>query len=295
MAIGLAFAVRTPGKTFVLAHVVHDLRPAEEAHADRDAAGALANDLGVSFAEASITARGRGGNLEAWARRERYAALARLAKEHRCSYVATAHHADDQLETVLMGLIRGAGPAGLAGVAESRPLHGVHLIRPLLDLTGEDCRGLCRLAGWSWREDRTNRDTTRLRAALRATVLPELERLRPGASRRAARAAGLMREASRVVQERVEGLVVGPDGARWTWSRAELRQEPAIVVGGVLRRAAEDLRGGAGRDRIGSRLTGPIVRFIRGKGTDPKRFAWPGVEWSVNAHTVTIRRSGVNG
>lgn len=291
MVIGLASALSAPAEVLVVAHVVHDLRPAEEAHADRDAAAALAADLGLPFVEAGIRARGLGGNLEASARRERYAALTRLAREHGCGYVATAHHADDQLESVLMSLIRGAGPAGLAGTAETRRLGGIRVIRPLLDLTREDCRRLCGSAGWAWREDRTNEDTTRLRAALRARVLPELERLRPGASRRASRAAGLMREASRLVDRRARALLAGPDGPRSTWTREELRAEPAIVVGALLRAGAGAARQGAGMDRIGARMLMQVVRFIRGRGTDPKRFAWPGIEWLVDAHRVSLRRT----
>jgi tRNA(Ile)-lysidine synthase len=120
LAIALASAVSKPRMQFVVAHVVHDMRAEDEALADRDATKGLAARLGLEFVESRVRLRGLSGNAEAVARRLRYAALKQLAEDHGCGFIATAHQADDQLETMLMKLIRGAGPRGLAGVAPSR-------------------------------------------------------------------------------------------------------------------------------------------------------------------------------
>ncbi len=296
MVLALAAGAASPEKTFVVAHIVHDLRPAADALADRDATRELAEALGIPFVEARVNVRPEGGNAEAAARRLRYAALERLASEQRCPVIATAHHADDQLETMLMALVRGGGPRGLAGIAECSRRGGLRLIRPMLGMTRADCERLCREAGWPWREDATNKDASRLRAALRQRVLPVLEAIRPGASRRAARSAGLFGGAAALVRERAQGLIErGECDLGFAWGRRDLRREPAIVVGEVLRRAALCLADGRNADRLGSNLVMPVVRALRGRCTDPRRFQWPCVEVSVDAHSVRVHRTQPRG
>jgi tRNA(Ile)-lysidine synthase TilS/MesJ len=108
LVLGLAAAVSEPADLFVVAHIVHDMRTPREALADRDSARDLAATLGLPFAEDHI--RVKGGNAEANRPPPPLPGLAALAKTHGCPYIATAHHADDQLETILMGLLRGSGP-----------------------------------------------------------------------------------------------------------------------------------------------------------------------------------------
>lgn len=302
LVLALASGVPDPGGLLVIAHIVHDLRPAAEAEADRDAVAALAGALGLPFVEGRAEVRGQRQNLEAAARRCRYAELARLAAEHDCPFIATAHHAGDQFETMLMGLIRGSGPRGLRGVAPSRAVGeaGARLVRPMLDLTRPDCERLCRDAGWDWREDATNRDTTRMRAAVRHGVAADLERLRPGASRRAARTAALLGDAAAIVRDRVRDLWNQREGtegdtAVWRWPRELLRRERPVVLGDLLLRAVGDLRGGVGRDRIGARQIEPAVRTIRGRGAERKTFGWSGIDVVVTAHAVTVCRKDGNG
>jgi tRNA(Ile)-lysidine synthase len=278
LALALAAAVPAPRAVFVIAHIVHDLRPAEESLADRDAAAALAEALGLPFVEERIAVRSSAGtreNLEAKARRLRYQALAEIAARHNCHFIATAHHAQDQLETLLMAMLRGAGPRGMRGAARSRqvPETGVRLVRPALDVESEELRRLCRDAGWAWREDLTNADVSRLRAAVRHRILPLLEELRPGVARRAGRTARLMAEADHLVSAESRALLDGGLAERgFAWERVALRERPAIIIGAVLRAAAAELARGAGRDRVGLRVLGPMIRAIRDRGTDPRRF-----------------------
>jgi len=232
----LLLALRAATRRLVVGHVVHDLRPAEECEAERDRVRELADALGLPFLEARVIARraeGEGGgthgprNLEARARRLRYAALAEMARASGAAFVATAHHADDQLETLVMALLRGAGPQGLRGIAPCRRLEGgpqedltahkpgssggVWLIRPMLSVRRAEAEELCRRCGVQWNEDPSNHDSSRLRAALRHGPLRKLAELRPEGARRAGRTAELMREAAMLVQERVE-RVFGPCG-----------------------------------------------------------------------------------
>lgn len=289
MVLALAAAAGARQR-IVVAHVVHDLRPASEALADRDAARSLANVLGLEFVETSVSVRAGPGNAEARARRARYAALARLAREHGCGFVATAHHADDQLETMLMAILRGAGPRAMAGIAPRRRLgglDGILVIRPMLDLTRAEMQQACRRAGWAWREDLTNQDATRLRAALRVRVLPVLDEIRPDAARRAARTARLQSAAARLVTRHARPLAARAtrsDGA--VWNAAELRDLPAIVLGEVLRLAARRVAGSRGADRLGVRAVGAVVRAIR-DGTAGE-WAWSGLRVAIGKGLVRM-------
>ncbi|CAG1003293.1 tRNA(Ile)-lysidine synthase [Phycisphaerales bacterium] len=279
----------------VVAHVVHDLRPRRQAVADRDAAKRLADRLGLRFCEASVRVRGRAGNPEANARRLRYAALARLARKHRCTYVATAHHADDLVESVLMRLLRGAGPRGLAAMRPSRPLDGdsraaIRLIRPLLGVTRADAERICRVAGVPWQTDATNTDTNRLRAAIRARVLPTLRSLAPGYEARVVQAAAMLGQAADLIGARaghVRGLAKAGEG-RLVWERAALRRRRAIVLGECLRRAAIEL--GASADQLGSRVVDPVVASIVSASGERKEHQLGGVLAVVDRDGVRLGR-----
>lgn len=292
LVLALAAAVSRPARIFVLAHIVHDLRPPVEAAADRDAAASLAAALGLPFAEAAIRVRDAGGNAEGVARRLRYEQLEAMAAQHGCPFIATAHHADDQLETLLMGLIRGAGPDGLRGVALFRPSpHGTHrIIRPMLSVPHAEAERICRDAGWRWQEDLTNLDTTRLRAAVRHLVTPELRAIRPDIARRAARSACLLGDAAGLVHDRVLQLWAKREdtGGGVVWRRDVLRAERPIVLGALLRHALQRLRGSTGRDRLTFRRLEPVIGAIRTPSGELKSFELAGAAIEVSAGRVVV-------
>lgn len=297
MALVLALALTTP--EVVVGHVVHDLRPRPQALEDARAVQELAARLGLRYAVMEVAVGP--GNAEAGARRERYAALTTMARAHGCAFVATGHHADDQFETLLMALLRGAGPAGMRGIAPRRTLaQGIQLLRPVLGCTRAEAEEACRTAAVTWRTDATNFDVSRFRASLRHGPLAALLALRPGAARRASATAGLMRDAALVMEERIElaaGRAAGGEGAHAArvgpWSRAALRAEPLSVVAGVLRRGALERTGLKHADAMGSRVLLQAARAVRDEGTDPRRFDWPGrVVVRVMAREVTLEGPG---
>ena len=104
-----------------------------------------------------------------------------------------AHHQDDQAETVLMHLLRGAGANGLAGMRAAGPFAGGLMLRPFLELPKEELRKALRDWGIPFREDASNQEAMTLRNALRLQVLPLLEELSPGCGGRIARTARLLR------------------------------------------------------------------------------------------------------
>jgi tRNA(Ile)-lysidine synthase len=291
-ALSLALAAAAP-EAIALAHIVHDMRPPEQAHADRDAVRDLAAHVGVPFVEGVAQARERGGNLESAARHARYKALGVLAGGQ-YPYVATAHQGDDQLETVLMRLMRGGGPRGLAGIRASRLLPGfpVRVIRPMLGVTRADSERICRVAGHGWCEDATNRDTTRLRGALRASIIPRLKRLAPGVVSRARTSGELLAEAAELVDGNAGALMARGTplkGGGWSWERAALRAESPLVLGTMLRLAAAKLTEDVGLDRLAWRLVKPVVNAIADASTEPRRFEWRGVDVVVTSRSVEVR------
>lgn len=169
-ALLLALAALAPARGWrvTAAHVDHGLRGAESA-ADRDEVARLADALGVAFVERRIVLD-PGPGLEARARRARLGALGALAAERAATWIALGHTADDQAETVLLRLLRGAGRGGLAGMRRTRG----RLVRPLLEVTRADVRRFLAERGVPFAVDRSNADLRHARNRVRRLVLPVL-------------------------------------------------------------------------------------------------------------------------
>lgn len=158
--------------------VDHGLR--REAARELDLAEGYAAGLGVPFGRTAISL-GRGGNLQARARAARYEALAAAAKSAGARAIATAHHADDRAETVLLRLMRGAGPAGLAVLPPRGRLNDEQdLVRPLVRARRAAIRAHAARHRIPFAEDPSNEDPRYLRTRVRRELLPLLEELSPG-------------------------------------------------------------------------------------------------------------------
>ena len=292
LVIALAVAAgRDAASTLTVGHIVHDLRPPIEARADRDAVAELARRLQLPFAEAAVWVQGVPGNAEANARRARYAALAALAQERGVRFIATAHNSHDAAESVVMALLRGAGPRGLAALAPSRRLNaGSVLVRPMLAVSPVEARRLCAAAGWRHAHDATNDDLTRLRNAVRREVIPVLLALKPGAEHRIAAAARRCKEAADTVSGRALRLIKsGRTADGYRWPRSRLRAASPAVLGDTLRRCAAAVAGPGTLDKLPARAVEAAVRLIRAEQTDPKSVRWSGVTLHVTAQTVEIK------
>jgi tRNA(Ile)-lysidine synthase len=176
-----------------LAHLNHQLRPSaarDEAFC-RDMASRLGLGIRVDAADVQSFAANTRKSLEDAARRLRYEFLDRAAAHFRADRIAVGHTRDDQAETFLMKLMRGAGLPGLAGIYPSRG----PVIRPLLDVARADLRDYLGSKGEHWVDDETNDDIYLFRNRVRHVILPELDRAFGGATRpNIARAAALIRE-----------------------------------------------------------------------------------------------------
>ncbi len=157
----------------VMAHGVdHGLRP--EAGRELDLAEELAGSLGIPFARSELSVRS-GPNLMHRARRARYAALRAAAREGGAAFIATAHHADDRAETVLLRLLRGAGPRGL-GVL---PAQAGDLLRPLIRVRKQEVVAHLTRHRLAFARDPSNDDRRFLRVRVRHELMPLLESLSP--------------------------------------------------------------------------------------------------------------------
>ena len=165
----------------VLAHVNHRLR-GDESDGDEQFVQQLpalwqAPDVKclTTRIEIAAVANAESENLEATGRRERYRWLAQVAQSENAAWIATGHTADDQAETVLFRLLRGSGVMGLRGIAESRPVESVRLIRPLLVVRRQQVLNYLREHQLAYRTDSSNRDLRFTRNRLRLELLPRLE------------------------------------------------------------------------------------------------------------------------
>lgn len=185
----------------IAAHLDHAMDPGSAARS-REAAR-LASSLSVPFVTArrNVPALRRAGESpEAAARRVRYGFLEEVRWETGSRFIATAHHQDDQAETVLLRLLFGSGVSGLSGV---RPVHGA-IVRPLLSLPRAELARAVDAAGLSPVDDPTNRDLSAPRNRLRHGVLPRLAAEDPA---RLARLAGKAARATEAVERRLAAVL----------------------------------------------------------------------------------------
>ncbi len=182
-------------------HLNHHIRP-EEADEDEAFCRALASRIGVpvlvSHADVPSLARARGVSLEVAGRDARRAALLEFAAPCGADRIATAHTLDDQAETVLMRVLRGAGLSGVSGIEP----HKNPLIRPVLSLTRSQLRAWLESRGERWREDSTNQDLANPRNRTRHELLPYLRaHYNPSVELALARLADLARHDNRLLHE----------------------------------------------------------------------------------------------
>ncbi len=169
----LLLALHTMGHQVIAWHVDHAW------HTDSSCqAGTLrkkAKTWGIEFHSVRIAAPSV-RNREAMARKARYAQFSTWSISQDVGVVCIAHHRDDQAETVCMRMLQGAGVSGCAGMRPERIMHGLHLIRPLLNVSRAELKDALRQAGAGWLEDASNRDTSLMRNRIRHRLFPAMQR-----------------------------------------------------------------------------------------------------------------------
>jgi tRNA(Ile)-lysidine synthase len=267
-------------------HVDHGLHRASASHAAFVARIAAAWGLPVSVRRVAVRdlARRHRLSVEDAARRARYRALQQVARRVRASHIAVAHTADDQAETVLLWLMRGAADP-LAGMPSVRALDGLQVVRPLIDVWRSDAEAYLVAEGVPFRHDPTNRLRGPLRNRVRQDLLPRLAGYNPGVKavlRRVAEQAAddaalldrLARDAARAAVRR-RGRQVRLSAARLRELPVSLQRRVAyaalVAAGGNNRALAfvhiERLREMAASGRVGDQADLPGLRAERRDGT----------------------------
>lgn len=164
--------------TLKVCHVEHGLR-GSEALTDAELVERFCNQLQLDFVRCSVDVKTfcqlQGCSVEEGARLLRYEALKAEARKLGGAIVVTAHHRDDQVETFLLKLLRGAGPEGLRGMQPLSRRGELLLCRPLLNLGRRELEEYCRTAGIVYCQDSTNQDCHYTRNRIRLQLLPQLE------------------------------------------------------------------------------------------------------------------------
>lgn len=302
LTYALQYLGRSRRLTLTLAHLNHRLRGRR---ADEDArfVSELAWRLGLPCIQAQEDvrrwARRSGISIEMAAREARYDFLAREAGDLGANVIATAHTADDQVETILLKLARGAGPQGLGGIPYAVEWDGLRVVRPMLDVTHRQAVGFLRDHRLKWREDETNDDLHFLRNRVRHEILPLLEsRLNPRLRAAILRTGELMRAenewldavAARLLKQcledpragklRVDKLARLPLGARRRVLRAWLVAgglEPEHVDFGVVDSVERLVQGERGTRAVAVGGARKVVRRYRSLSLERAASGRPGV------------------
>lgn len=204
LAVHAAYLARQTGQVLHCFHIHHGLQPLADAWQAQT--HRLAAILGVSCHSVRVEVDlGQGDGMESAARDARYQALAKLAEQVGVRQIWLAHHRDDQAETVLLRLLRGAGPLGLAAMAPTSVRDGIVYVRPWLDVSRSrilaSAAAFAQATGWEPVQDPTNLDPAYTRAAVRRQLTPALDERWRGWQGVLARHARQSRELASLVAE----------------------------------------------------------------------------------------------
>jgi tRNA(Ile)-lysidine synthase len=224
--LDLASSIAGAGAVTAL-HVNYGLRDA--ADEDERHCAAVCERLAVPL-ELRRPRRPESGNVQAWARDERYGAAAALALELDGD-VASAHTATDQIETILYRLASSPSRRALLGM---RPRDG-RLVRPLLHFTREDTTAWCQERGLGWRDDASNDSDDYARGRIRGTLVPALRAVHPAAESNVLALAAVLRDEAEVLDALVDDALGGAGSV----SLSALRAMPGALRRLVVQRLAD--------------------------------------------------------
>ena len=207
------------GIELLVAHFDHGLRPRED-EAETRFVHDLALSMGLSFEseKGHLTAETGGVSIEEKARDARYAFLEDLSNRHQAKKIAVGHTLNDQAETVIMRLLRGSGPSGLAGIP---PVRDKKIIRPLIDISREEILSYLKAGNLSYVTDSSNLQRVFLRNRIRLDLMPRLLDYQPRLIEHLGRLAQLLRD---------ENLFMDMQADQWLKNEAEPAPEGSMAI-----------------------------------------------------------------
>ena len=228
------------------AHINHGIR-GEEAERDENFCKAFAKKLGIELfvlrADVPSIAKQSGDSIETAARRVRYDYFAKIMREQSIRILATAHNANDNLETLIFNIARGSGLGGMCGIPDSRPTENGVVIRPILSMEKSEILEYCEKNSLSFVTDSTNTDTDYTRNLIRAKIVPVMQEINSGAVRNAQRTCENLREDS-LCLESMAGWFVEELRDGYAVEVEKISGSPASVVNRALIRLFDEISGG---------------------------------------------------
>jgi tRNA(Ile)-lysidine synthase len=205
--------IKAHGKKNVHAfHVHHGIQ--KEADQWQAHCKAVSKKFGCHFDTQNVKLN-KPSNIESQARNLRYEALNQMCQAHKIQDLLLAHHLDDQAETVLIQLMRGAGLPGLSAMPQVKSKELIHLWRPFLNMRRKDLEIYAKEHQLTWIEDPSNQDESYRRNAIRKTILPTLEKFQEGAIENLSRSAKHLGEAQELLNQLADidlGLIEAKEG-----------------------------------------------------------------------------------
>ncbi len=240
------------GATLYAAHINHGIR-GEEADRDEKFCRSFAEKLGVKFFSLRVSvpeiAKATGESIETAARRVRYEYFDRIMSQNNIRLLATAHNADDNLETILFNIARGTGLSGLCGIPDCRPCENGSVIRPLLNMEKSEILTYCRNNGLDFVTDSTNLSTDYTRNKIRAEILPVMKQINSRAIKNAARMSENLRTDS-LCLENMTGCFMEELTDNYAIEVEKICSSSPSVVNRALIRLYDEFSGGAALEQV---------------------------------------------
>ena len=228
------------------AHINHGIR-GEEADRDENFCRAFAEKLGIELfvlhADIPTLAKQRGESVETTARQVRYDYFSGVMRENGIKILATAHNANDNLETLIFNIARGSGLGGMCGIPDSRPCECGVVIRPILAMEKREILEYCEQNSLDFVTDSTNTDTDYTRNLIRAKIIPIMQQINSGAVRNAQRTCETLREDS-LCLESMAGWFIEELRDGYAIEVEKINGSPSSVVNRALIRLFDEISGG---------------------------------------------------
>lgn len=240
------------GATIYASHINHGIR-GEEADRDESFCKKVCAELGIKLftlkADVPALSKERGESLETTARNIRYEFFERIMTENNIPLLATAHNANDNLETMIFNLCRGASLTGLCGIPETRPCGGGTVIRPILRMAKETILDYCRENALAFVTDSTNTDTDYTRNMIRAEIIPALCRINSGAVKNSARLSTSL-VADSLCLESMKDMFLEGLSENYSVETEKLNGSPDAIVNRALVSLYADISGGGSLENV---------------------------------------------
>ena len=234
------------GAKIYAAHLNHGIR-GEEADRDERFCKSLAESLGVTFFSLKLDipamARQSGESVECEARNARYCFFSQLMRENNIPILATAHNADDNLETVIFNLSRGAGLSGLCGIPEVRLTDGGVVIRPILSMEKRDIIAFCNEHNINYVTDSTNLVNDYTRNKIRNQIIPILKEINSGVIKNTSRATEALKDDSAYLKNATADFIA-KECKDYSLSVGVVGSTPPSIINRALISIYADISGG---------------------------------------------------